>query len=323
MDESIPSVEEKFVDAEAIKAWEFYAQNYTRLVYAELGSNGKHTVLRAKSFKCRVCDGVPPEKTFNNDAHAVSESLGNKHILSRDECDDCGERFSKFEDDLAKMTMPARSIGMVRGKNGVPTLISSPSGEAREARIECNDGQLEILHIAGDCSVGEDELAKTITFSYSQRPYRPLGAYKALCKSAFALLPHDELVHFKDLRQWLLQEDLQSDQVYADGCHICYTTFVPGFRPFPGTIVALHRRKYQTEAFYMSFFIAFGNVSYQIFLPCPAMDNHLRGKTISMLPLPHVFQLQPRLVPFPTKSGLIELSSPERTNKRKGTVVCK
>ena len=33
---------------------------------------------------------------------------------------------------------------------------------------------------------------KLLTFTYVEQPYRPLAAYKALCKSAFALLPEDE-----------------------------------------------------------------------------------------------------------------------------------
>jgi hypothetical protein len=211
-----------------------------------------------------------------------------------------------------------RTYGVL-GKNGIPTLVSARSGEARQAKIKLNDRTLELSHDAGHSQVVVDELARTVTFKYVERPYRPLGAYKVLCKSAFALLPHDELIHFEELRQWLIQEDLISDQVYADGCHICYTTFVPAFRPFPRTIVALHKRKLQTDAFYMSFFIAFGNVSYQIFPPCPAKD-YLRGKAVNMPPFPHIYQLQPWLISVPIKSGSIELTSSDRTKKRTRTI---
>jgi hypothetical protein len=99
------------VETEAFNALQFYSHNYTTLVFAGLGSENKRIVLGRKPFECRFCGGKPPEKTFRKRAHAVSELLGNKIMVSLYECDDCNKRFSRFEDDLAKMTLPARSIG--------------------------------------------------------------------------------------------------------------------------------------------------------------------------------------------------------------------
>jgi hypothetical protein len=305
------------VEPEALKALQFYDHNYSVLFSAALGAGSKRIVLGTKPFQCRFCGGTEPQKTFKKRAHAVSELLGNKIIVSLYECDDCNKRFAGFEDDLAKMTLPFRSIGGVMGKGGIPTLLSARSGNEREARIKLKGGTLEISHDAGHSAVVEDELAKTLTFNYVEQPYRPLGAYKALCKSAFTLLPRDELANFEDLRQWLLQKDLSG--IYCDGSHICYRTFVPAFRPFPQPIVRLLKRNAPVDAGYMSFFIAFGNVSYQIFLPCPAKDEYLRGKTISTPPWPHLYQLQPWLIPTPTIGAQIDLSSAERTKKRTGS----
>ena len=166
----------------------------------------------------------------------------------------------------------------------------------------------------------EDEANKTLTLTYVEQPYRPLGVYKALCKSAFALLPKEELIHFTELRQWLLQSDLTTDQVYARGSHVCHTSFVQAFQPFKQPIVCLLKRNDQIDAPYMSFFIASGNVSYQIFLPCPSRDDHLRGKTITTPAFPHFYQLQPWLIPTATRTGQIDLGSPDRTEKRNGTM---
>ena len=106
------------VEPEALRALQFYEHNYRVLFSAALGSENKRIVLGAKPFECRFCGGKPPEKTFKNRAHAVSELLGNKIMVSLFECDDCNKRFAGFEDDLAKMTLPARSIGGVIGKGG-------------------------------------------------------------------------------------------------------------------------------------------------------------------------------------------------------------
>lgn len=307
------------VEAEALKAFEFYAENYEQLSFTRLGTANKQITLGAKPFKCRFCDGQEPERTFKKRAHAVSELLGNKLIKSRYECDDCNQRFSAFEDDLAKMTLPFRNLGGVVGKNGVPIQISA-SGEAEgKSRMEFKGGTLHVSHPAGDNSFLVDEAARTITFSYTVQPYRPLRAYKAFCKSAFALLPEIELPHFQELKAWLRRSDLTTDQVYLRGSHICYRSFVPAFRAFPEPLAILFRRCTQIDAPYSSMFIAFGNVSYQIFLPCPARDERLRGKTITVLGYPHIYQLQPRSAAGPISYSQIDLSAPERTKSESGS----
>lgn len=313
-------VEGIVVEPEALKALEFYAHNYTTLMFAGLGLGNKVIVLGRKPFECRFCGGKRPEKTFRKRAHAVSELLGNKVAKSLYECDDCNERFSHFEDDLGKMTLPTRCIGGVIGKNGIPKLVAGSRGSAREATMEFKDGKLQMSHDAGDIGFVEDEPAKTLTLTYVEQPYRPLGVYKALCKSAFTLLPSDELIHFQELKQWLLQPDLTKNQVYARASHICHTTFVPAFQPFKQPIVCLLKRNDQLDAPYMSFFIASGNVSYQIFLPSPSREAHLWGKTITFPPFPHIFQLQPWLIPAVTQSRQLDLGAPDRTEKRTGSV---
>jgi hypothetical protein len=303
-------------ETSALKALQFYASNYTNLMFRGLGGN-KRTILGSKPFKCRYCRGEPPERTFKKTAHAVSELLGNKVMKSLDECDWCNERFSGFEDDLAKMTLPSRSIGGIIGKNGAPKLVAADGGSAR---MQFKGGGLHLSRNAGDVGFVEDEVNKVLTYTYVEQPYRPLAAYKALCKSAFALLPENELIHFEHLRQWLLQADLTTGQIYGDGGHMCYSTFVPGFQPFKQPIVCLLKRNEEIDAPYMSFFIATGNSSYQIFLPCPAKDDHLIGKTITTMIFPHLFQLQPWLVPAPPQEWQLDLSAAERTSAKSGSI---
>jgi hypothetical protein len=305
-------------ETNALAALTFYAHNYTTLMFAGLGAANKQIILGHKPFECRFCGGTPPPHTFEKRAHAVSELLGNKVMTSLYECDACNERFSKFEDDLGKMSRPGRAIGGVIGKRGVPELEPVTSGTTRKPKMTVKDGRINFSHDAGDIGLVEDEAAKTLTLTYVQKPYRPLGVYKALCKSAFTLLPDDELCNFQELKQWLLRGDLTTDRVYAMGSHICYSTFVPAFQPFKQPIVCLLKRNELIDAPYMSFFVATGNVSYQIFLPCPAKDEHLRGKTVTFDAFPHYFQLQPWLIPAPTQAGQADLSSPERTQERTG-----
>ena len=309
------------VETEALKALLFYLHNYTQLTFAGLGSGNQTVILGSKPFACRFCGGKPPESTFKKRPHAVSELLGNKVMKSLYECDTCNERFGRFEDDLGKMSLPARSIGGGDiGKDGVPTLVIASRERGRRPTMKFKLDGLHVSHDARDIGFVEDEAAKTLTVTYVVQPYRPLGVYKALCKSAFTLMHADELTHFEELRQWLLQDDLTTDQVYARGSYVCHTIFVQGFKPFKQPIVCLMKRSRQTDAPYMSFFIATGNVSYQLFLPCPSQDAHLAGKTIMVPAFPHFFQLQPRLIPCTTLTGHIDLGAPERTEKRNGSM---
>jgi hypothetical protein len=78
------------VELQVLKAFQFYERNYTPLVLAALGSENKRIVLGTKP--CRFCGGKEPVKTLRKRAHAVSELLGNKIMVSLYECDDCNKR---------------------------------------------------------------------------------------------------------------------------------------------------------------------------------------------------------------------------------------
>jgi hypothetical protein len=311
------------VDSNALKALQFYLDNYSIVDFKSLGAENKKIILGAKPFKCRFCHGEPPQKTFKKRAHAVSELLGNRIMQSLYECDDCNERFSKFEDDLAKMTYANRALGGVIGKNGIPTLVGPVGGAGHMARMKWESTGLHISHDADDVHFVEDQTNKTLTFTFAQQPYHPLGAYKALCKSAFTLLPPDELANFEELRLWLLQPDLVTNCVYTAGLHLCCRTFVPAFQPFKQPVVCLLKREKQVDAPYMSFFVATGNSSYQIFLPCPAQDAPLAGKDITLQAFPHIYQLQPWLTPAPTFENYIDLNSPHKTTEKTGSMTWK
>lgn len=72
--------------------------------------------------KCRFCGQQVPIVSFNNTAHAISESLGNKSIICREECDNCNERFSRtIEPDIANMLSSLLTIYSIHGKNGIRT----------------------------------------------------------------------------------------------------------------------------------------------------------------------------------------------------------
>jgi hypothetical protein len=317
--ESAPAPNGVPVETEALQYLQFYQTNYDTLFFAGL-TGKKKQVLGAKPFKCRFCGGEPPMRTFRNCAHTIAESLGNKTLISPYECDDCNKRFREFDDDLGKMTLPFRVIGGIKGKvkkgqKGFPTLKSIDG-----TRLHFHDSGIHVSTDANSSSFVVDNTSKTIAYTFSEQPYRPLGAYKALCKAAYSIIHESELQYLLAINEWLLEEDVSTKHIYGNGGHLLLQTFVPGFKPFPNLVVALLRRKTNEATPYLMFFVAYGNVTYQIFPPCPQKDSHMTGQTIQLARYPHLFQLQP----WPANGQILysvrDLSSPERTTARSNTI---
>jgi hypothetical protein len=127
---------------------------------------------RSPTSISREIDRRAAGKAFKKHAHAVSELLGNKAVKSL----------------YAKMTLPYRHAGAVIGKKG-------SADHPQTATRAWNSGRARCTSPIGPATTSflVDEANHMITFSYVEQPYRPLGAYKALCKSGFALLPPEEL----------------------------------------------------------------------------------------------------------------------------------
>jgi hypothetical protein len=82
----------------------------TRSLFSEIFSNYDiHVYCLKKKYiygnsdkskrKCKYCGKtVIDGATYNEEAHAIPESLGNKTIISADECDCCNDKFSETID---------------------------------------------------------------------------------------------------------------------------------------------------------------------------------------------------------------------------------
>ena len=114
--------------AEAVN---FYDQNY-RVVFDSSLRKARPLKLAdpedEKGRICRFCGKGKPEVAFKSVAHAVPEFLGNKSLVSQNECDTCNQLLAmKYEDDLAKWFGPMRTVSQIRGKSGVPTYKNKDS----------------------------------------------------------------------------------------------------------------------------------------------------------------------------------------------------
>ncbi len=290
--------------AEAI---EFYSSEYDVQMFQ--GAPGGHkTYLGVENSACRFCSRGRPEVTFKKAAHAISELLGNRTLLSRYECDDCNARFSVFESDLAAMSYAARMAGQVLGKKGVPS-TKTREGKSR-IDFKRDDGYL-IQNYEDDPIAEIDEANHTLTIGGQPRGYRPLGVFKSLTKTAVTLLRDDELPHFKDALTWLREKDVSTNLTPGSLNFVCMSTFTPGESPFGNTkVILLRRRSSDGSGPALISLVMFGCTSYQTVVPSPSLDAHHIGGSVKMPPIPIFPFLDDARVRGLTQFGLRSLASP-------------
>ncbi|WP_298264459.1 HNH endonuclease [Acidocella sp.] len=296
---------DRAMESGTANALKIYSDNYDIKFYGKLSNSRPKEFLGSARRICRYCDQSEPTVTFEKEAHAIPMALGNRRLFSLDECTSCNEHFSLIDDDLAKMVMGELVMGQVRGYGGLRKLTSP----GQRSRIDSVKGEQIIKFFVGENFVAHDEDRRQMTIRYQTQPYHPLGAYKCLAKIAYSLLPEHQLIHFSQLKKWLTSEDTTTNKIYADDFHLCHYTFVPGFRPYQQLSAILLTRKTDISMPYCSLVIAFGNISLQIFPPCPAKDAGLVGKAVDFTKFPLTYDLQPWLVNDDIKTFAVDLSS--------------
>jgi hypothetical protein len=162
-----------------------------------------------RKFECRFCGNRGPLH-FRTLTHTFPEALGNKWVVSLDECDSCNQAFSLYEGALADAVSPFLTLGGVKGKKNKVRQTGRSAGNAVLRRrsdtngiqITANDG-----FDWGDVVQFDQNRIMKLTIPITDLHFRPQHAYKALAKMAFALLPDEEIANYQKLRLWLLNPD--------------------------------------------------------------------------------------------------------------------
>jgi len=220
--------------------------------------------------KCRFCGKSKPEVSFRNEAHAVPELLGNKCLISMNECDACNEFFaSEYEDHLAKWFGPMRSLCQMQGKKGIPKyksdkFIASKGNKGME------------LFVKSDSSVMNIEEGSSGTFKIpvemKTQPYIPVRAAQAFIKSAISVLPKELLSECGNTILWLLGKDTLN----IDKLPVLYA-FTPGVNPYKNGKVMIYKRKNPgVEMPSLWFIIQTTNFLFQIMIPFCKSDGWIK-----------------------------------------------
>lgn len=146
---------------------------------------------------CRYCNKRSPEVSFRKVAHSISEALGNKKIITNDECDACNEKFGKgIENDLILYLNLYRVFFGIRGKKGIPKF------KGKKFEIE-NNKTIKIKQILSDEEINypnRDDLQIRLE---ATEKITTQNIYKTLSKYALGVIDRTQIINFRDTIEWI------------------------------------------------------------------------------------------------------------------------
>ena len=146
---------------------------------------------------CRYCNKRSPEVSFRKVAHSISEALGNKKIITNDECDACNEKFGKgIENDLILYLNLYRVFFGIRGKKGIPKF------KGKNFEIE-NIETIKIKQILSDEEINNPNHDDLQIRLKATEKITTQNIYKTLSKYALGVIDRTQIVNFKDTIEWI------------------------------------------------------------------------------------------------------------------------
>lgn len=238
---------------------------------------------------CRFCGQRWPDTTFQSEAHVFPEQIGNRYLISDEECDQCNMLFSKNENDLANFTGPIRHLQGIKGKQR--TKYKSPDGSIRV-------GHMNDLGLADSISVMREDVESNSMeidkengggrLRFIKHSYVPFRVYKAMLKMALSCLDGEDMINYQHAVQFLMSEQL--DQRLSPFARI------PGYQLplFSGLDVPVgmiyQKNNPAHEIFTHVFVLYFANQIWQIVLPLNSKDLWLLdGRELSLRFAPPLF----------------------------------
>ncbi|MCR8684394.1 HNH endonuclease [Campylobacter ureolyticus] len=156
---------------------------------------------------CRFCGKNSKGTNFRNKAHAISESLGFKNIISNEECDECNKKFGdSIEQDLLEWLKPFIPVFKIKGKKGHP-------------EFKYQNGSMKYIEEKDIIAIWSKDNTfnqKTKEFNIkldSYRKIKPVNIYKALVKYAIGTIENKKVLDkFNKTIKWI-NSDIKADKL--------------------------------------------------------------------------------------------------------------
>lgn len=281
---------------------EYYKRNYN-CVFDYVHNRGETQYVCDLTDKvCRFCGKRYPEVKFKKKAHAISEMLGNKEFVLKNECDICNSFFGKhLEDNLGKYLGLGRTLSQIFGKEGVPSYKTKDE----KCRIDFTEKGL-VIQIKEDSDFIEQH-SNYITFHAIRDTYIPIAVYKALVKMALSLINYEQMPLFNDTVNWIKETEQVNSKHNMGNYEYIIEKYVPGNTPMQLRARGFIRKYDIIMAPYYQFILEFSNYSYQIIVPCKIKDTHLLGSTVDFIPIYGSYKSE-----FATSTKLVPMSGKEK-----------
>lgn len=180
------------------------------IVYNKFGYNNKSSIYIGESKKedrvCRFCGRKYPNVTFKHKAHAISESIGNKQFINREECDECNDKLSiAIEQDFYNYHAMLLHILCIKGKRG------SRKIKTKDVIFDNDNGVFTInirskeifLQKYATIELGNSSL--DLSFDLLSTPFVPQNIYKCLCKYVIGMLQPQFMQYFRGTIDWIVR----------------------------------------------------------------------------------------------------------------------
>ena len=263
------------------KALQYYEERYVGVDRFFLRPGTRLELPTTEPRSCRFCGRNSTDTRFSQRAHAIPELLGNRFLFTREECDECNSQFGKtIENDLGNWTKPMRTFSRIRGKRGIPTLKDEREGW----RIEYTETAFNITQYESNPLFTVDEDQRRLELQLKRDPFTPVAVLKAFVRVGLTLLPHDELKNFDEALSWV-RNPVHARSLVSE-FPVLYT-FQPG--PMPNDLIVvllMRRRATRQDVPYAFLVLAYGNETYQVFLPSLRQDRPIDGQKLNLPAFP-------------------------------------
>lgn len=215
---------------------------------------------------CRFCKKSIPEVTFNNNAHAIQDALGNKIIFCNEECDSCNHNLAPVEDQFRIMMDFRRSIFRIPRKE--TTKAAKIIG--KDFIILPDKNGNPNLYLMQD-SFHKIDITKPFMHHFELKaPVVNEKMYKALCKMVIDMLPSCELPHFENTIKWI-----SSNNFIPDYLPSIWLGNLPTDKPVykqPALDIYINNREKQQQAPYCTAIIWIYDIAYLFVVPLVDVD---------------------------------------------------
>lgn len=237
-------------------------------IYTFLGNTRKHFYGEPDKSKriCRYCHRSETQGAkFTQEAHAISDTLGNKVLYSYDECDECNDYLgSHCEQDFGEFLRFQRCYFGVKGREGVPVVkginFEMSHEEGHPIKVDYHHSE----------EVVPEEIVNLV-LKYDME-FNPQNLYRALVKFVIGLVPLKYVSHFYQTGTWVKGVDGAGSVVSLSKLPTIKKLTVPRPVERPQVIIYLRKDDDKTLPYAVGEFHIF-NYIYTYIIPLADADD--------------------------------------------------